>query len=53
MLPRSKASKSLGIEATLWDAANKLRGNLVPPDKRPKATDLLSRPSSSRRGWAA
>ncbi len=28
MPPRSKASESLGIEATLWNAANTLRGNM-------------------------
>ena len=31
MTPRSKPSQSLGIEATLWDAANKMRGNMNRP----------------------
>jgi len=39
--PRSKASESLGIEATLWDAANKLRGNMDSAEYKHVALGLI------------
>ena len=54
MPPWSKASKSFRIEATLRDAANKLRGNMDPPDKREEATDLvLQQAELLATDWAA
>jgi hypothetical protein len=52
--PRSKASESPRFEATLWDAANKLRGNMDPRDKREEATDLvLQQAELLATDWAA
>jgi hypothetical protein len=52
--PRSRASEFLRFEAMLWDAANKLRGNMDPPDKREEPTDLvLQRAELLARDWAA
>lgn len=41
MPPRSKASDPLGIEATLWDAANKLRGNMDAAEYKHVALGLI------------
>ncbi len=41
MPPRSKATQSLGIEATLWDAANKLRGNMDSAEYKHVALGLI------------
>ncbi len=41
MPPRSKASESLGIESTLWDAANKLRGNMDSAEYKHVALGLI------------
>jgi len=39
--PRSKATQSLGIEATLWDAANKMRGNMDSGEYKHVALGLI------------
>lgn len=39
--PRSRTGESLGIEATLWDAANKLRGNMDPGEYKHVALGLI------------
>ena len=41
MPPRSKTSEGLAIEATLWDAANKLRGNMDSAEYKHVALGLI------------
>ena len=41
MPPRAKASQSLGIEGTLWEAANKLRGNMDSAEYKHVALGLI------------
>ncbi len=41
MPPRSKPTQSLGIEGTLWDAANKLRGNMDSAEYKHVALGLI------------
>ncbi len=41
MPPRSRTTASLGIEATLWEAANKLRGNMDSAEYKHVALGLI------------
>lgn len=41
MPPRAKATQSLGIEATLWDAANKMRGSMDASEYKHVALGLI------------